>query len=209
MIRIFFFIKQLSLSKIYFMKKLFNLLAICAVALFSCQNKQAPESSTPTKTSKTPQVNSWSNGSTSCVCGPGQNVCGSSCNLSSCCICWSPSDHQGPCGCYFGIASCKIEKIGTQDLNLKPSHNIHFKPESINAFLDYLQTRNMQGVAELRQALQQVMGSSQQVTPNLYQVLSVDDYTHFTDAWQQFFDLLSYEVKVELMEYINTNYPLE
>lgn len=44
-----------------------------------------------------------------CNCQQGESSCSASTAISSCCICWNPSTHQGACGTYWGIASCKTE----------------------------------------------------------------------------------------------------
>jgi hypothetical protein len=45
----------------------------------------------------------------SCSCGPGQSTCVATGVFSDCCICWSPTTHDGVCGSYFGISFCRTE----------------------------------------------------------------------------------------------------
>lgn len=72
----------------------------------------------------TVQVQAQSNyvGAT-CQCGAGQSTCSANCTFSDCCVCWTATTQNGACGCYFGIASCKTEKIDDPK-NLTMDENI-------------------------------------------------------------------------------------
>lgn len=57
--------------------------------------------------------------------------------MSACCLCWNPVDYQGACGCYFGISTCKTEKLKS-DIKIQYPNEILIFTSNIEQTMGYI-----------------------------------------------------------------------
>lgn len=95
------------------MKKVLLVVSILSIAIaavvLSCRKSGNAHDGNVNKKSTTNEVASRMAGGSVCQCAVGQISCQSNCWLSDCCVCWNPLTSDGGCGCWLGVALCKVE----------------------------------------------------------------------------------------------------
>lgn len=82
-----------------------------------------------------------------CNCQSGESSCSASTAISSCCTCWNPSTHEGACGTYWGIASCRTQsKDEPESLGRKPSELGHLVNVNATNFRNLLKFAKAKGI---------------------------------------------------------------
>lgn len=93
-------------------KVLLVVIVLCvtvAAVVLSCRKSGKNEKNNSGNELPTKEISSRAAGGSVCQCAVGQISCQSNCWLSDCCVCWNPQTSDGGCGCWLGVAMCKVE----------------------------------------------------------------------------------------------------
>lgn len=91
-----------------------------------------------------------------CNCQQGESSCSAATAISSCCVCWNASTHEGACGTYFGIAHCKTgpkedASIARESLNAE-DHTVQVNAKNFRSILSFAKSKEI-NISKISKAL--------------------------------------------------------
>ncbi len=144
-------------------------------------------------------------GGSHCYC-PTLASCNSDCFFSSCCICWNPSNSEGACGCYFGIAKCKtaaIGKDGAQNNGGKhETHEVNIFPSRFKEFFAYLEAEKIKS-DKLKSSFELLASASTKTDKAEQTRVNSGQYNTFAGEFENFIIGLEDEVRSKVLAYID------
>ena len=173
------------------MKKVLLVVSILCVAIavivVSCQKSGKNEQKDENKQNPSAEISSRAFGGSACQCGVAQISCQSNCWLSDCCVCWNPLTSDGGCGCWLGVALCRVESK-KRDPGVAPSRVKVYEARMLELF-EYMDKISVK-TAGLRNRYKTVSEKSalygKERASDNFRMLPGTDYTSFAQFYTEF-----------------------
>ena len=189
------------------MKKVLFIVTILCVTIgavvLSCRKSGKAEAKNAEDEQTKREVASRAAGGSICQCGFGQTSCQSNCWLSDCCVCWNPLTSDGGCGCWLGVALCKVESK-KKDAAVYATRVKVYESRMLELF-DYMDkiSINTNGLRNKYNAVSEKSALyGKQLANDNYRLLPGFDYSTFAQYYTEYTKGLKLEDQNQISEFI-------